>query len=207
MVALSFIAGRKVATVIRDADFFHFTTGITEGVNVGQMLAEQSMYPMARSKLLDPHAQSIAIGVQKSDSGDAMAFVISTYEHPDPEAHAETEASLYDALNEVRGRRALPRVERFGDRGTNALMDKTMGGLEIGFPPSYQADQFEKKFAKLHHRAFGFAYLGLAHDGAEALEWPPQLLQLEAVRVSMRVGYYRPNGTNWGHELVVIAYM
>jgi hypothetical protein len=38
------------------------------------------------------------------------------------------------------------------------------------------------------------------------VEWPHQLLELEQVQVAIRVGYYRPEGTNWAHELMLVVY-
>lgn len=132
--------------------------------------------------------------------------MVTTYAHPDSDTHVELEAALYEALDVARGRRGFSRVQRLRDRATQALLDQSMGRLEVGFQPSYQGPLVQEALDKLHRRSFGYAFLNIARGPMEAVEWPLQLLELEETKVAIRVGYYRPNGTNWAHEQVFIMY-
>jgi hypothetical protein len=205
-VALAFLSGRKVDHVVVDASFLHFTVDASDAVSMGRILAQQAMSPMARATLLDAEAQSLAVGIQKNGTSGAIAFVLAAYEHPDIEGQVEREALLYDALDEARGRRGLPRVRTFRDEQTNAILDQGMVGLEHGSGPDQQGPAVQEQLDQLHRRSFGYAFHGLSDGGVEDVEWPLQLLELEQVQVAIRVGYYRPEGTNWAHELVLIVY-
>lgn len=202
-IALAIVSGRKVEKVVKHADFWHFTAGMEGSESIARLLAQQSMSPMARSALLDPRAQTLAVGIQKSETTDAVAFVLATYQHPDLEAYTELEAKLYHALDEARGRRSRSRARRYTDQRTSAIMDQSVGRLELGYSPSYQGDLAQAKLGVIHRRSFGFAFLDLSED---AVEWPSQLLDLEDVKVALRIGYYRPNGSNRVHELAFVVY-
>lgn len=204
-VALAFLSGRKVDHVVVDASFLHFTADTSHAASMGRILAQQVMSPMARSTLLDAEAQSLAVGIQKSETSDAIAFVIAAYEHPDIEGQVQREALLYDALDAARGRRGQSRVRVLRDEPTHAVLDEGMAGLEHGSGPDQQGPAMQQGLDALHHRSFGYAFLDLS-DGVDDVEWPLQLLELETAQVVIRVGYYRPEGTNWAHELVFIAY-
>jgi len=205
-VALAFLSGRKVDHVVVDASFLHFTVDASDAVSTGRVLAQQAMSPMARSTLLDAEAQSLAIGIQKSEMSGAIAFVLAAYEHPDIEGQVEREALLYDALDEARGRRGLSRVRKLEDEASNAILDQGMAGLEHGAGPDAQGPFVQEGLDELHRRSFGYAFQGISDGGVDDVEWPLQLLDLEQVQVAIRVGYYRPEGTNWAHELVLVVY-
>jgi hypothetical protein len=195
--------------VVVDASFLHFTVDASDAAGMGRILAQQVMSPMARSTLLDTEAQSLAVGIQRSKKGEddaAIAFVLAAYEHPDIEGQVEREAQLYDALDEARGRRGLPRVRVLRDKPTHAILDEGMAGLEHGSGPDQQGPAMQQGLDELHHRSFGYTFQGLSDGGVDDVEWPLQLLELDPVQVVIRVGYYRPEGTNWAHELAFIAY-
>lgn len=210
-VALAILSGRKVDHVVVDASFLHFTVDASDAASMGRILAQQVMSPMSRATLLDPEAHSLAIGIKKREKSGAdeaaIAFVLAAYEHPDIEGQVTREALLYDALDEARGRRGLPRVRVLRDEPTNVILDEGMAGLEHGSGPDQQGPTMQQKLDALHHRSFGYAFGGLSDGGVADVEWPLQLLELDPVQVVIRVGYYRPEGTNWAHELVFIAYM
>lgn len=205
-VALAFLSGRKVDHVVVDASFFHFTVDASDAASMGRILAQQSMSPMARSMLLDAEAQSLAVGIQKSEKSGALALVLAAYEHPDIEGQVTREAQLYEALDVARGRRGLPRVRVLRDKPTHAILDQGMVELEHGSGPDQQGPAIQQRLDELHHRSFGYAFQGLSDGGVDDVEWPLQLLELESVQVAIRVGYYRPEGTNWAHELVLVVY-
>jgi hypothetical protein len=205
-VALAFLAGRKVDHVVVDASFLHFTVDAGDAASTGRMLAQQAMSPMARSTLLDAEAQSLAIGIQKNTTSGAIAFVLATYEHPDIEGQVVREAQLYDALNEARGGRSLSRVRQLEDAASRAILDQGMAGLEHGAGPDAQGPIVQQQLDELHRRSFGYSLQGLSDGGVDDVEWPLQLLELDEVQVAIRVGYYRPEGTNWAHELVLVVY-
>lgn len=205
-VALAFLSGRKLDHVVVDASFLHFTVDPSDAVSIGRILAQQAMSPMARSTLLDAEAQSLAVGIQKSETSGAIAFVLAAYEHPDIEGQVQREELLYDALDAARGRRGLPRVRVLRDEPSHAILDEGMAALEHGSGPDQQGPAMQQGLDGLHRRSFGYAFQVLSDGGVDDVEWPLQLLELDPVQVVIRVGYYRPEGTNWAHELVFVAY-
>lgn len=205
-IALAFMAARKAESLVRDADFLHFTSAISESTDIAKVLAQQCRSPMVRATLMDPEADSVAIGMHSSSSGDAAAFVVATYDHPDPSGYGEVEVDLRESLDAARARRSRSRSRRLTDAGTETAMDRAMAYISGGLDPRHSVEQAVELISRNYHRGFGYTFVPVANDPRSGVEWPMQMLDLDPVRVSMRVGYYRPPEGNWAYELAFIVY-
>ena len=205
-IALAFLAGRKAESLIRDADFLHFTSVMDGDRDIAKMLARQCRSPMVRSTLMDPEADSLAIGMHQNKAGNAAVFVVSTYDHPDSTHYTEWEAALFDNLNETRGRHSRSRARRLTNTWTVTAMDQAMAKMGHGVGPNYSARQALEVLIRNHRQGFGYTYFPLGEGQLDDVVWPQEMLELDQLRVSIRAGYYHPPGGTWAYELALVVY-
>lgn len=207
-IMLHLIGGRYVESAIRDAQCLHFTTTTEAGKGVDRAIVRETLFPMVRSTLLDPKAQSIAIGVRANEAGDVAAVMLSTYDQVDAREYPLLDERLFAQLDRARAERGLPPATRLPDAESNAVLDHTMGRLELGTDLEGVLDSMLERISRVYPELqVGYTLEGIDPDDARVAAWPEALLDAETAGVLLRVGQYAVRGSRWVVELVVITYV
>lgn len=207
-IMMHVVAGRYVESKVRDAQCLHFTTSTVPGKGVDRAIVRETLSPMVRSTLLDPKAQRIAIGVRANEANDLAAVMLATYDQPDAPVYPLLDEVLYDQLDRARAERGLPPATRLSDEESNAVLDHTMGRLELGADLEGVLEQMLLRISAVYPELqIGYSLEGIEPDDARVVQWPEALLAAETAGVLLRVGQYAVVGSQWVVELVVIAYV
>jgi len=207
-IILAIIAGTHVETLIQNAQCLHFTTTLAANEGLDRAVARASMFPLARSILLDPEARGVAIGVRANQAGSLAAVMLSTYDPPRQEAYPSLEASLHEQLDLARIERGLPLALRMEDPRSHALLDSAIGRLELGGSPGVLMDRTVDGLAAIYNaQAVGYVVVGIESGRAPSVTWPDALLSVDQIGVLIRVGHYVLPGTRWAVGLGLVSYV
>lgn len=207
-IMLAIIAGNHVETLIENAQYLHFTTSIAANEGIDRAVARSSMFPMARSVLLDPDARSVAVGVRVNQARNTAAVILSTYDPPREDSYPSFEASLHEQLDVARVERGLPLALRMEDPRSHAVLDGTLGRLELGGSPGVLMDRAMDELAAIYNpQGVGYKVVGIKSGRVPSVDWPEALLSVDRIGVLIRVGHYVVPGTRWVVGLGLVSYV
>jgi hypothetical protein len=182
----------------------HFTAShVGETLDVDRLLSEALAFPMARSVLLAPDVERIAVGavVREDVEHPSLSAMIATYSLFSAEAHAEQARKVYAAFDAARRERGLGPAERLHD--VEGLSMEAAGMVQAGSAPDEALQSLLEVSVELLQRPVN-GWIAEANDLAD-IEFPEDFLTRRAVGVAVGVSHHRASDEPWGHYVVMMV--
>jgi hypothetical protein len=203
-IVLGLLAGWDVPGPLRDSQFIGF---VGRAGDVRGTLAELLFFPSNRSVLLDPDASKVAVATGQDANADVVLGLLATYATFEPRHDPAFEASLLDELDRQRQANGRKPVERAGGPETMRVIDHAMEKLSQG--ELTPADGLDQVVRTLRHRFHG-SFQGQVFSTRGIDGWRPiyrgSLLDLDDIQVTVQVGYFAPQDSNWGQYVTYLIF-
>jgi hypothetical protein len=155
--------------------------------------------PEGRSVIMDPRADTMAIGTVTTDEGSfgAIASTYSLYEEADLR---DAEEVLFQCVARERARSGLsPPIRQAAPQALVLAVDSIRSQ---GLPPGAVMDQ---ALARLRlERADLIGGFTFETYAPELFQLPPSLQQPGSLGLSVRATYHRPEGAAWGQLVMFL---
>lgn len=199
--ALGLLAGWDVEGDVRSGGIAFGAVPETDDLAV--LLSATLEDPLARSTLLDPEADRLAVGPIVGRAGEVpvLAAVVTSYSVFDKRAKQADADALFARLTEERLRRELPAPYRLVD----IWMDVTQSADEVGqgeAPEQVLDDLLQSSVTTLSREVSG--WFGEA-SGLDEFGLPEAMLTAPRVGTAIGVSYTKGPNEAWGHYVVLIV--
>jgi hypothetical protein len=198
-IALGLLAGWSISDgTIQSADL---VGGLSDATgDPGRWLSSALEAPVARAVLLDPHASTLALGVNLQPQGVAALAV--TYRFTDPHLDSKERAiDVLARLKEVRDARKLGGTILITDTpGLEAALKRIR--LQGQSPEHALQDVLEETANTIGRSVSGFVWETYELEG---IEFPQELLRPGDLYVGAGLAQYRPRGGAWAQYALLFA--
>ena len=200
-VALGMMAGWQVDGLIQLGSF---TSGWQVGsLDVSRLLASALTSPGARSALLDPDFERLAVGLALDEQAGAptLSLLASAYQLFSEHEHHEHASRVLENLSrarETRGQRAAGTDEALRPMALTAASQ-----VQAGSDPSDAMDALLQEAAALHRGRSVFGWVAETQD-LDDIEFPDDLLTRSALDVAISVAVHKREGEAWGNYVVLV---
>ncbi len=198
---LGLLAGWDVEGDIRSGSFAFGAVPETDDLAV--LLSATLEDPLARTTLLDPETDRLAVGPIVGDAGGVsmLAAVVTSYSLFGKKTKREEADTLFTRLTEERHKRQLPPPYRL----VEVWMDAVHSADEIGHgeTPEYALDDLLQTSVAALSRAVSGWY-GETSE-LDELEFPEEMLSAPRLGTAIGVSHRRDPHQAWGRYVVLIV--
>ncbi len=197
-IVLGLAAGRHLPSSIRDAVVF---TSVLEGSTSLEHWASSALQsPLGRATVLAPDAEYLAVaGTPMTGGVQGLAVTATAYMGFNAETTAEFSKAFLEELDRQR-------LAAGNEPSTLTSLEGWSATVDCLNQSSSAGECFHSGLQKQGDLAVPqYSFYFESADAAEHLEFPPDLINLEHLKLALAVGHHRPINGDWGQYVVFLA--